>query len=1317
MNGPSETIRRIFPAALLIAVAALCGNLPARGQASLPASAGTEFYTMLPSLGIADGAQLRLLITAAASTSVTVTFLDADTSVSQFVDAGQSWDLTIPRGRIEVIGQQETRSDRALRIASDEPVTVHAFHDVPYFTEAWVLLPVAALGADHRVMSFGSINDLNLNGGVAAAVATEDNTTLRITPTVTTASGNSPGFTYGVTLNRGEVWQVVPQRPERTDMSGTRLQGDKPIAVISGHRGTDIVPGIGATNPLVESIPPVHEWGREFYAVPPPGRDSGYYKFTAAENGTTVRVNGVEIATLNAGGSVRHQAPGAATITASGPILAASFGYFRQSDTTGMNADPSMTLLQPVNAWADSYLWTIPALDPRPWPEPTNPERFLPFTHFLLVTAAGSNDPVLLDGVDISARLTIPHPGGAFRSGIVQTEAGTHTLSSSIPVAAQLIGYNHYDGYFLPAGYRVPQPLEAAPVIGATCAERFDTTIVLRNMRGFPLRVEGATFVGLNGSVIDPPLPFDIPPFSERSVRVRVDLPGFGLNAGAVRFRPAGDSLPEAEALLRITRDSLAAMIAEGTVRFPDATQANPVRDTVVRLVNTGPKPIRVEGFALSPPFELLSPSFPAAVEPGDTLEIAVRFAPSGAGEFDRELRLGTSPCDLMPVVRLQGKRSDPALLEAEAADGPALLCPDENSGEVTIILRNRGGEPITLGGLTIEGDAADDYSAADDPSGTQILPGDSLELTILFVPRDTGTRRGTVRIAHDLPPGFTLVEIVSRKDSVGVAPDDVAIDFGPRLTCADPLKKFVRLRNTGTLPLRIDDLDTDGDPGFSTAGSIGREIAPGGTDSVEITFAPSDTGELSGTLLVRLAPCDTLLRIPLSGRGRRPSIIPLTDTIDFGDRPFCLTPDTLAARLLNNGTVADTIVSISVEGEGFRLGQAPDAILEEGEERSFSVIFAPEGIEENEEKEYAGRIRVRLQPCDLIAEISVKGRIRPIALERPVPDVDFGTLFPDTPAEAGTVIRNTGAFPVTIDSLDSGSIPEGMRLLSPPLPATVEPGETLELRFGYRNAAPATFTQSIPIFTSPCPAELSVIVRGEERPGSFILHLPDTAAYVDAVLDLPIRLLGAEELEEEIELTAEVRWDLRNLLPRAALSGEEGELTLLSDDILGEERVIRLGYRGTVPPDGLLGRLRLLVLLGNDDTTGLDGTVLEARLAATGGPLQGTARDGSFRTLGICPIDGDRFIEFGPALKLGPIRPNPTTGRAEADLNADGSGHLELTLYDMLGAKRRTLYSGPIERGRQAIMIDGTGLPPGAYLYELRSGAERAEGILLITK
>jgi hypothetical protein len=77
----------------------------------------------------------------------------------------------------------------------------------------------------------------------------------------------------------------------------------------------------------------------------------------------------------------------------------------------------------------------------------------------------------------------------------------------------------------------------------------------------------------------------------------------------------------------------------------------------------------------------------------------------------------------------------------------------------------------------------------------------------------------------------------------------------------------------------------------------------------------------------------------------------------------------------------------------------------------------------------------------------------------------------------------------------------------------------------------------------------------------------------------------------------------------------------------------------------------------------------------------------------------------------LGQILPNPTPGSMRFSLSVPGPGHARVILYDIAGAKVRTLFDGFLHRARShsvkwdGILADGGSIPPGIYFV----GAEFA--------
>ena len=83
-----------------------------------------------------------------------------------------------------------------------------------------------------------------------------------------------------------------------SDLSGCRIESSAPIAVFGGNIETEVSYDFfeGARSHLVEQLPPVANWGTEFYLMPFPGRtNADTLKVVASAPATTVQVSKSEM--------------------------------------------------------------------------------------------------------------------------------------------------------------------------------------------------------------------------------------------------------------------------------------------------------------------------------------------------------------------------------------------------------------------------------------------------------------------------------------------------------------------------------------------------------------------------------------------------------------------------------------------------------------------------------------------------------------------------------------------------------------------------------------------------------------------------------------------------------------------------------------------------------------------------------------------------------------------------------------------------------------------------------------------------------------
>ncbi|XP_046577458.1 uncharacterized protein LOC124285297 [Haliotis rubra] len=212
-----------------------------------------------------------------------------------------SWDLTssenisvsATQGHLLSYGmdgvlQGSSARGKAVHIQTPDEIDVSVISRFTYSDGVYLGLPVESLG---QVCFILTPDDCSDNCHIAFA-ATEDNTTVSLTPgEITTNWEHVPGMTsrnqtFTFQLDKHESFKVS----SASDISGTRVSSDKPVAVFSGSAG---LRGDNHES-VVEQLPSTDHWGRTVYTIPTPNQRSKYniYKVIASDGNTTVSVGG-----------------------------------------------------------------------------------------------------------------------------------------------------------------------------------------------------------------------------------------------------------------------------------------------------------------------------------------------------------------------------------------------------------------------------------------------------------------------------------------------------------------------------------------------------------------------------------------------------------------------------------------------------------------------------------------------------------------------------------------------------------------------------------------------------------------------------------------------------------------------------------------------------------------------------------------------------------------------------------------------------------------------------------------------------------------
>ncbi len=203
-------------------------------------------------------------------------------------------------------------------VKSDSAIVCYGMNHKTATADAFLALPKNVAATAYMAMCYSNSNSdvfgTFLQPSEFAVAAFDSNTTVTITPSVTTQSGGFPNVPINYILHAGECVQIQANinGAGSIDLTGSIITSNKPIAVFSGHKRSEVphdyVYYDDQSNPhssrdhLAEQMPPICAWGKSFIATNFKPRVLGdVMRVLVSENGTTVKINGQAWTTLNRG--------------------------------------------------------------------------------------------------------------------------------------------------------------------------------------------------------------------------------------------------------------------------------------------------------------------------------------------------------------------------------------------------------------------------------------------------------------------------------------------------------------------------------------------------------------------------------------------------------------------------------------------------------------------------------------------------------------------------------------------------------------------------------------------------------------------------------------------------------------------------------------------------------------------------------------------------------------------------------------------------------------------------------------------------------
>jgi hypothetical protein len=288
---------------------------------------GTLFYmTFHPTLeeGVVQGSGIRIYISSKYKATVTIeiagigVFKQRTTIPNDVIE----FYLSPPEAQMYFKVYEFPRPEgnwqgRAIKISSDAPIVCYGLARFQATSDGYMALPVSSYGKEYQVASapnaFGGWGGGYELSSFTSIVGAYSNT--RVTFTLggcancyalkEDGSYLYSGKTITRTLNEGDVW-LIPGIDANSDLTGSKIKADKPVAVFSGNQCAQIPTDIKSCDYIIEQELPIFTWGKTYLVSPIFGRKKySIVKIFAAEPDTEVSINGVPTYTIKTAGGVK----------------------------------------------------------------------------------------------------------------------------------------------------------------------------------------------------------------------------------------------------------------------------------------------------------------------------------------------------------------------------------------------------------------------------------------------------------------------------------------------------------------------------------------------------------------------------------------------------------------------------------------------------------------------------------------------------------------------------------------------------------------------------------------------------------------------------------------------------------------------------------------------------------------------------------------------------------------------------------------------------------------------------------------------------
>lgn len=353
---------------------------------------------------------------------------------------------------------------------------------------------------------------------------------------------------------------------------------------------------------------------------------------------------------------------------------------------------------------------------------------------------------------------------------------------------------------------------------------------------------------------------------------------------------------------------STSVSVTPSSLSFGDQAVGTSSKAQIITVTNTGTSTLFLSGINISKAggnyFQ--SNTCGATLGVGASCTVSVTFDPQSVGVLTATAEVNDNAAGSPQKVSLSGTGTGPAVTLSVTSLSFKGVTVDKKSAVKTITVTNSGSANLTVSSVVSTGD----FTQTNNCTSAAIAAGGTCTISVTFAPTEVWSRGGSIVIydnAYGNPEQVVLlVGIANSGAAATVTPS--SLSWGDQNLGTTSSSKAVTLTNSGTAALNINSVLASGD--FAQTNDCPASLATNASCTINVTFAPSNTGSRSGWLTLNDTDPSFLQTVNLSGTGTN-----VSSNISVNPEQASVTPLQTQQFTATIAGVTSTNVTWSVDG------------------------------------------------------------------------------------------------------------------------------------------------------------------------------------------------------------------------------------------------------------------------------------------------------------------------------------------------------------------------------------------------------------------